>query len=141
MNSVSYDRQRRRRRRLLMLIWYMLNNQSRRRYYFRSSLSLEGRQRRDRNLVRAALLDPKNSTWQKCYDCCDDGVLITVTGYDYVTFQFLLELFEPLFLSYTPWCSKYGGVDGLNYMKISELEKRGRKWSVTAQACLGLVLA
>ena len=40
-----------------------------------------------------------------------------------------------------PWCSQYGGVDGLNYRKLTQTEKRGKKRMVTAEACLGLVLA
>ena len=82
-----------------------------------------------------------NSTWQKCFDSGDDGVLITITGFDHETFNYMLLHFQPLFSSHTPWCSKQGGVDGLNYRKINTEETRGMKRMVTAEACLGLVLA
>ena len=119
----------------------LLLNQKPKSYYYRKLLNEEGRQRRDRNLIRAALHDPQNSTWEKCFSSGDDGVLITVTGFDHATFNFMLSHFTPLFTSYTPWCSKVGGVDGLNYRKLSNEEKRGKKRMVTAKACLGLVLA
>ena len=110
-------------------------------HYYRKQLNSEGRQRRDRNLIRASLKSPDESTWLKVFASGDDGALITVTGYDHETFQYMLSLFLPFFTNYTPWCSKHGGVDGLNYRKLNENEKRGSKRMVTAQACLGLVLS
>ena len=109
------SRRRRRRRRILMVAMWLLLNQKPQSYYYRRLLNEEGRQRRDRNLIRAALHHPQHSTWEKCFGSGDDGVLITVTGFDHATFEFMLSHFDPLFSSYTPWCSKFGGVDGLNY--------------------------
>ena len=119
------SRRRRRRRRILMVAMWLLLNQKPQSYYYRRLLNEEGRQRRDRNLIRAALHHPQHSTWEKCFGSGDDGVLITVTGFDHATFEFMLSHFDPLFSSYTPWCSKFGGVDGLNYRKLTKEEKRG----------------
>ena len=69
---------------------------------FREKLDEEGRKRRDRNIPRTALNSPTNSAWQKLYESGDDGALITVTGYDHTTFQFILNLFNPFFVGHTP---------------------------------------
>ena len=124
---------------LLFLYQYMKGKQKK--HYYRKQLNSESRQRRDRNQIRASLKSPDESTWLKVFASGDDGALITVTGYDHETFQYMLSLFLPFFTNYTPWCSKHGGVDGLNYRKLNENEKRGSKRMVTAQACLGLVLS
>ena len=79
-------RRRRRRRRLLLLAMIIFESQTN--PTFRHFLNAEGRQRRDRNLIRAALHDPTNSTWQKCFHSGDDGVLITITGFDHETFNY-----------------------------------------------------
>ena len=118
-----------------------LSTKKRKKNQFRRSLNVEGRQRRDRNLIRSSLLDPNESPWSKCYESGDDGSLITVTGFDHDCFAYLLEKFEPLFFRYTPWCSKHSGVDGANYRKLKVDENRGKKRIVTASCILGLTLA
>jgi hypothetical protein len=50
---------------------------------FRQRLNLEGRQRRDRRIPRAALLDPSASPWAKLYVSRSEQALITVTGFDH----------------------------------------------------------
>jgi hypothetical protein len=72
------------------------------------------------------------------YDSKDDGAMITVTGFDYATFDFLLSLFAPMFGSYTPWIATG---DKLRYRRERLTEKRGRPRIVDACACLGLVLS
>ena len=111
-------RKRNKRRMKYLLILAIVKRQSRR-DTFRNKLKQEGRQRRDRNLIRDALHDPEESTWQCCYSSGDDGVLITITGFDHETFQFIHSLFEPLYSRYTSWCSKQGGIDGVNYRCIA----------------------
>ena len=135
-----YYKRRRRRRRMLMSLMLLSSSRSLS-YYYRNKLNDEGKQRRDRNLIRAALHDPSFSTWQKCFDCGDDGVLITVTGFNHDTFNFMLSLFEPLFSQFSPWCSQFGGLDGVNYRKLSTTEYtsanitlifRERQWYLAA---------
>ena len=108
---------------------------------FMKKLDEEGRRRRQRNLPRKSLLDPKDSPWAKVYESGDDSALITVTGFDHATFQFMLALLEPLFLQYTPWT---GSQDGLKYKRIKYAKGRkrtGRKRKITCVSLLGLVLA
>ena len=62
-------------------------------------LDEEGRRRRQRNLPRKSLLDPKDSPWAKVYESGDDSALITVTGFDHATFQFMLALLSHSFSS------------------------------------------
>ena len=54
-------------------------------------LTYEGRQRRDRRIPRVALVDPKQSPWQKLYSSGNNQALVTVTGFDHEAFAFLLE--------------------------------------------------
>jgi len=133
------DKRKRRRVRLIILLIVLLSLEEQR--SFRSSLIKEGRNRRRRSLNRKVLLHPSLSPWMKLYSSGTDGSLITITGFDHPTFQYILDLFTPFFSAFTPWCSKQGGVDGLQYMRRNTNEKRGKKRMVTAAACLGLTLA
>ena len=134
------DERKRRRVRLIILLIVLLSLEEQR--SFRSSLIKEGRNRRRRSLNREVLLHPSLSPWMKLYSSGTDGSLITITGFDHPTFQYILDLFTPFFSAFTPWCSKQGGgVDGLQYMRRNTNEKRGKKRMVTAAACLGLTLA
>ena len=104
---------------------------------FRSRLLDEtGRQRRNRNIPRIALVDPENSPWTKLYESGSDPALITVCGFDHDAFGRMLRKFTPLFLAYTPWTGKSDG------RKLRRLKKpaEGRTRIITAHACLGLVL-
>ena len=123
-------------RSIILILLVALDSRS-----FRSCLVKEGRERRRRALNREVLLHPSLFPWTKLYMSRTDGSLITITGFDHSTFQYILELFTPFFSAFTPWCSKHGGVDGLNYMRRNMNERRGKKRMVTAAACLGLTLA
>jgi DDE superfamily endonuclease len=122
---------------LILFIWLDAGESGR----FRDYLIMEGRWRRDRNLIRDSLVDPNSSPWKHLYESGDDGALITITGFDHQTFRLLHDGFEYYFNNYTPWCSKSGGRDGLNYRLMRSSEKRGKRRMVTSTACLGLVLA
>jgi DDE superfamily endonuclease len=104
---------------------------------FKDRLNQEGRWRQDRQLPRMSLPDPETSPWAILYAFGDDGALITATGFDHNTFRHILDLFQPLYDKFTP-CTRQN--DGHNYKK-RRCHKRGRKRMVTAEACLGLVLA
>jgi hypothetical protein len=131
---------RRRRRRLLLVVMFIGSLKKKREERFRDLLSPEGRQRRDRNIPRNALLVPHESPWQKMFRSGDDGACITVTGFDFKTFHSMLELFTPNFDAFTPWTGKQ---DGLTYKRVTPLKAkgRGRRRMVSAISCLGLVLA
>jgi DDE superfamily endonuclease len=125
-----------RRRRRWFVFLYL---QRKTRQKFSSLLTASGRRRRDRKLPRCALPIPSESPWQKVFDSQDDGSLITVTGFDFNAFKVLLSLFRPWFDGYTPWT---GFQDGFTYKKVSINEKyKGKARIITAESCLGLVLA
>jgi hypothetical protein len=123
-----------RRRRLLLLAWFVY----RKKRAFKYLLSLEGRQRRDRRIPRAALLPPSHSCWMRLYLSGNEQALITVTGMDYAAFHTLAALFEPWFNSHTPWV---GGSDGSCFRPLDPDKSGGRKRLINAQTCVGLVLA
>ena len=116
--------QRHRTRMKFLLLLLLLKRKKEQRNSFRNVLSIEGCRRRDRNLIRAALLKPHQSAWVQCFGCGDDGALITITGFDHITFRYMLSLFQPLYNTFTPWCSKFGGIDGQNYRKTRQ-QKNG----------------
>lgn len=130
MDGTEEDRRRRARNSVLTLL---LTGCFDTRFYH--SLTEEGRWRRDRNIPRFALPNPYWAPWEHVYRSEDDGSLITVTGFDYNAFQFMLGIFTPYFEKYTPW-SENGEFRARNCH-----EKRGRKRIINAAACLGLVLA
>ena len=138
----EHDTKCKKRRKLLLLgyAFYFYKRRRRRNNTFRRRLNLEGRLRRDRSLRRRALCNPEESPWQRLYDSGDDPALITVTGMDHGAFKELLKLFVPLFDQCTPWT---GDKDGTTYrrLRLDRSKGRGRPRIITAEACLGLVLA
>jgi DDE superfamily endonuclease len=104
-------------------------------------LTLEGRRRRERRLPRESLLPPDRSAWSRLFDSGNDQALITITGFDHAAFASLVALFEPWFLSHTPWT---GNQDGTTFRELPAPPIRyagGRKRIINARTCLGLVLA
>ena len=99
---------------------------------FHRALPYEDRQLRQRRIPRVSLHDAHKSSWRRLYSSENDQALITLTGFDHATFQYLLQLFQPIFDTYTP----FGDGDG-----IEKISPRGRKRTVTATDILGLVLA
>jgi DDE superfamily endonuclease len=130
------EEQHRRRRKWLLLVHLQGRKKE---VKFKNSLTASGRRRRDRNLPRLALPKPTESPWQKVFESKDDGSLITVTGFDFNAFNMILSLFRPLFDGYTPWTGKQ---DGLTYKEVVVNGKyKGKSRIITAESCLGLVLA
>lgn len=100
-------------------------------------MSMEGRQRCDRNVPRCAPPPLQCSAWNTSFNSGDDGAF-AVAGFDCATFQSPLELFLPLFGGFTLWCANN---DKFLFGKVNPQDKRGRKRQVTTVSCLGLVLA
>ena len=62
--------------------------------------------------------------------------MITFTGFDFSSFHYILQSFQPLYEDYTPYTDN-GGI-----YKIDLVNKnKGRPRTMTATTCLGLVLA
>ncbi len=60
-------------------------------------------QRRDRRIRRCALLDANQSPWQKLYHSRNEQSLITFTGFNYASFDYLLSKFQPFYRRYSPY--------------------------------------
>jgi hypothetical protein len=60
-------------------------------------------QRRDRHIRQCALLDANQSPWQKLYHSRNELSLITFTGFDYASFDYLLSKFQPFYRRYSPY--------------------------------------
>ncbi len=70
---------------------------------FIDNLDEEGRSRRVRQNPQVALVDPNVSPWVKVYTSGSEAAMITFTGLDYPTFNFLAVEFEVLYNMYTPY--------------------------------------
>jgi hypothetical protein len=136
MDSLFAVEERRRRARILLVAAVLLNLED---DAFKKLIDTEGRQRRDRRIPRSALQTPGCSAFDRLYNSGNDQALITVTGFDHLAFQSLLELFSPWYHSHTPWTKSR---EGTTFKKIFPGEKRGgRKRIITATTCLALVLS
>jgi hypothetical protein len=63
---------------------------------FVNSISRKERVLRDRRIPRVALQHPKTSPWMTLLDSRNDQALITLTGFDFETFHWLVNRFRPL---------------------------------------------
>lgn len=95
-------------------------------------LSKRGQKRRDRRYPRRAVKHYNDSPFKFLFESKDDQALLNATGVDHLEFGRLLSKFAPLFNMY-----KIDERDGLIKPRIS---KKGRKRSLDAIGCLGLVL-
>ena len=73
------------------------------RTHFKTVLDDDGKRRHDHRIPRAALQSPKESSFVTLFESGDDQALITLTGFDHVTFQELHNLFAPVFNAFTPF--------------------------------------
>jgi len=98
---------------------------------------MDARQRyiRQRRIPRGSLLSINKSPWRRVYQYGDDQAMITLTGFDLNSFNFLLALFAPLYDKYTPFVD----ANGFIVRKISLT--RGRPRMMHPADCLGLVLS
>ena len=96
---------------------------------FHRALDAAEKQIRQRRIPRTSLHAVHRSAWRALFYSFNNQALITVTGLDHATFQYLLSEFEPIFNAYTPFGST-----------IIKKSTRGRKRRITAVDCLGLVL-
>lgn len=129
-----------------MLLAYMVLNRRRRRRRmlaaaeeedrtFTQRLTSEGRRRRDRLIRSRALLSLSMAPFETLYGSGCEHSLITLPGFDNSSFRYLLTKFAPVYYSHTPY-SRSGLI-----RRIDPTSARGRPRLLTAERCLGLVLA
>lgn len=104
---------------------------SRNRHVFHRNLPLHLRRYRSGCIPCPALQPPSDSAWNYLYHSGNNQALITCTGFDFPTFNFMLDLFQPLYDQLSPH-----HVSG----KIVKKKRNGRPRSLDAMSCLGLVL-
>ncbi|KAG7336804.1 DDE superfamily endonuclease [Nitzschia inconspicua] len=119
---------------LLLLAGYLLlEEEEEKRAWKQSTLSLEGRRRRDRRYPRKALKSYFESPFVHLFDSGDDQALLNATGVDHFEFAKVLVLFEPLFYRWT-----VDEATGVIVRKRYDI--KGRKRSIDAKGALALVL-
>ena len=75
------------------------------------------------------------SAWRALYQSKQDQALITLTGLDFETFDWLADKFAAYYDSHSPW------LDVTNVNIVPQLEGQGCPRLVIAIDCLGLCLA
>lgn len=109
-----------------------MHSRYRKRYY--NSLSAARRRLRDRRIPRIALLNTAESPWKRLYQSGSDQAMITLTGLDFATFNWLSDLYTPIHDRCSPFIDKGGRIVPIN-------NNTGRKRFVTGKDCLALSLA
>jgi hypothetical protein len=98
-----------------------------------NSLSTEDHHHCSRKIPQIALILLPESPWQKLLTLQVDQAMITMTGFDCLSFQALLKKFAPLFDDYTPF--------NRSHIKCkANPSKGGCPRKVHPKDCLGLVL-
>ncbi len=100
---------------------------------FLKSLSEEECRLCSKKIPRASLLMLDMSPWHNLLASEVDQALITMTGFDGVSFASLLQKFAPLFDDYTPFNMSH-------ILLKQDPSKGGRPRKVHPEDCLGLVL-
>jgi hypothetical protein len=90
---------------------------------------------RYRRIPQCALVDTHESSFQRLYNSHNNQAFITFTGLDFVSFQYLLAKFEPLYFSYSPY-----SVNGKIVRMREHVVTKGRPHPLGPADCLGLVL-
>ena len=106
---------------------------SRYRHEFLKSLSEEERRLCSRKIPRASLLTLAASPWRNLLASGINQSLITMTGFDGVSFASLLQKFAPLFDENTPFHTSH-------ILLKQDPSKGGCPRKVRPEDCLGLVL-
>ncbi len=96
-------------------------------------LSESEKRKRHRRIPRCALPLPQESPWRRVFYSNSDQALITLTGVDFNTFNFLHERFETWYKQYTPFTQ-----NGCIRLKKNPA---GRPRLLMSFDCLGLILA
>ena len=112
---------------LLVHSWY--------RKAFRKRLNSLQRRLRQRRIPRVALQDPTKSAWRRLLESGNDQAMITLTGLDTETFNWLHTRFENWYDRHSPFIDPSGCIVPL------QQENKGRPRLITAADCLGLCLA
>ena len=108
---------------------------SRYRKSFYKQLSEYERRIRRRYIPRPSLQVPLASAWRRLYDAKQDQALITLTGVDFDTFDWLVARFNRYYDSHSPFVdSEYGLI-------VPMARHKGRPRHCSGTAILGLCLA
>ena len=99
---------------LLILKWKMQRKKkkkhSRYKKVFYNNLPFFEQRLRSRRIPRVALQDPVDSSWRTLLRSGNDRALITLTGLDFQTFNWLLERFRSLYEGNSPFIDPDGRI-------------------------------
>jgi hypothetical protein len=127
---------------LLALKYHLINTtendmlvHSRYRKKFLKRLNVRYRRLRQRRIPRVALQDPTQSAWRTLLESGNDQAMITLTGLDMETFNWLCSRFEHWYVGHSPF------VDPSHCIVPLQRRNKGRPRLISAADCLGLCLA
>ena len=87
-----------------------------------------------RRIPHHSLLPVQRSPWHRVYSSQDDQAMITLTGFDVHSFNYLCTLFGPVYDMYSPFLNEDGYI-------VKKMSRAGRPRQMRSEDWLGLVLA
>ncbi len=96
------------------------------------------RRLRQRRIPRVALQDATHSAWKTLFHSGNDQALITLTGLDFETFNWLSPKFSALYDTHSPFVDPDGRIVPLRNLPVNQ---GGRPRMLSGADCLGLCLA
>ena len=107
---------------------------------FQSRLNINSRRLRQGKIRRQSLLPPGESAFAQLFESGQDDALVTICGFDHVSFASLHSKFKEEFERFSPYSTS--GSDGrIRHMIARRSKRRGRKRLLSSIQCLGLALA
>jgi hypothetical protein len=94
---------------------------------------------RQRRIPRVSLQDASQSAWTTLFNSGNDQALITLTGFDFATFHWLLPKFSTLYDNHSPFGDPNGRIIALS--NDSVINRGGRPRMMKGADCLGICLA
>ena len=118
-----------------LLLLYVLQKHQKRKCSFHHSLTLHSWRLHSGKIRCAALLHPSHSPFTKLFDSGQDDALVTLCGFDHISFAALHDKFRIYYNQYSPYALTTRG----NMRKLKM--KSGRKQLMSSIHCLGLALS
>lgn len=121
---------------LHILILHLQRSKRRKSVAYHEQISRYAKWRRDRRISRKTLQHPSCSAFQVLFGSGCDQSFIKLSSFDHFSINYMLSLFKPLSLNYSPY-----SVNGNICIIPTTQKQRNRLWSLSALQCLVLTLS
>jgi DDE superfamily endonuclease len=108
---------------------------------FQSRLNINSRRLRQGKIRRRSLLPPSESAFARLFESGQDDALVTICGFDHVSFARLHSKFKDEFERFSPYSTSESDGRIRHMIARRRAKRRGRKRLLSSIQCLGLALA